>query len=294
MMTTFYDICSGGYKIGNNSLYAKIIVRCRNNLFFAFSLVVVLMIVATAVLGPWIAPNDPYRTDISLRLARPSLKFPMGNDALGRCLLSRIIVGTRASIGLGFLVMFISATLGTATGLISGYQGGLIDELFMRVTDIFFAFPEMVAAIAVAGIMGPGTFNLLLVLSSVSWMRYARVVRGITLATRDRLYVKSAQLSGVSKTVILFRHILPASMPAVTVLATIGLAKAILGVSALGFLGFGVQPPVPEWGTLLMEGKSHIMTAPHLSLYPGLCIMVSVLAFNILGDGIQEIYTLKI
>ncbi len=272
----------------------KIVLRCRKNLLFAASLIMALLLLVTAVFGPWIAPNDPYRTDISLRLAGPSIKFPMGNDSLGRCLFSRIIVGTRTSLGLGFWVMLLSATVGTVTGLISGYQEGIMDELLMRLTDIFFSFPEMVAAIAVAGIMGPGTFNLLLALSAISWMRYARVVRGITLSAREQLYVKSAQLSGVSKAVILFRHILPTSIPAVTVLATIGLAKAILGVSALGFLGFGVQPPVPEWGTLLMEGKSHIMTAPHLSLYPGLCIMLSVLTFNLLGDGIQEICTLKI
>jgi peptide/nickel transport system permease protein len=271
----------------------KIYRTCLANPFFAGAWVIVLMVMVMVVFGPLLAPHDPLGTDLSLRLAPPSMEYPMGNDSLGRCLFSRILVGTRTSIGMGFCVMLFSCVVGTLTGLIAGYQGGFTDELFMRITDVFFSFPEMVAAIAVAGLMGPGTFNLLFALSFVSWMRYARVVRGITLSVREQVYVKSAQLSGVSRVVILFRHIFPASLPSVIVLATIGLAKAVLGVSALGFLGFGVQPPLPEWGTLLMEGKAYILTAPHLSIYPGVCIMVSVMAFNLIGDCIQEIVTLK-
>lgn len=160
----------------------------------------------------------------------------------------------------------------------------------MRIVDIFFSFPEIVAAMAVAGLAGTGTLNLLFALSFVSWTRYARLVRGI-ISVRERDYIKAAQLSGVSRTVIIIRHILQANLSSIIVLATIGLAKAILAVSALGFLGFGIQPPYPEWGTLLMEGKDYILSAPHLSLYPGIAIMLSVLFFNLLGDALRDIWS---
>jgi peptide/nickel transport system permease protein len=258
------------------------------NPLLAAAAAVVAMIIVVSLMGPLMAPNDPDKTDISFRLASPSLQYPFGNDALGRCILSRVLTGARASIGLGAGVVLISTFIGVAIGLLAGYMGGVVDEFLMRTTDIFFSFPEIVAAMAVAGIVGPGTINLLLALSAASWMRYARVVRGITLSVRERDYVLSAQLAGVPSTAVIRRHILPASMPSVIVLATVGLAKAVLAVSALGFLGFGVQPPQAEWGMLLMEGKDYILSAPHLSVFPGLAIMVSVLAFNILGDGFRK------
>jgi peptide/nickel transport system permease protein len=258
------------------------------NPLLAAAAAVVAMIIVVSLMGPLMAPNDPDKTDISFRLASPSLQYPFGNDALGRCILSRVLTGARASIGLGAGVVLISTFIGVAIGLLAGYMGGVVDEFLMRTTDIFFSFPEIVAAMAVAGIVGPGTINLLLALSAASWMRYARVVRGITLSVRERDYVLSAQLAGVPSTAVIRRHILPASMPSVIVLATVGLAKAVLAVSALGFLGFGVQPPQAEWGMLLMEGKDYILSAPHLSVFPGLAIMVSVLAFNILGDGFRN------
>ncbi len=261
------------------------------NPFPAMALVTVFAVICLTILGPAIAPHDPVKTDISLRLASPSLKYPLGNDALGRCLFSRILWGARMSVGLGLAVVGFSCTSGLIIGLISGYMGGLIDELLMRITDIFFSFPEIIAAMAVSGLMGPGTFNLLFSISFVSWMRYARLVRGITLSVKERDYVKAARISGVSKTAIIFRHILPATMSSVIVLGTIGVAKGILAVSALGFLGFGVQPPYPEWGTLLMEGKDYILTASHLSFCPGVAVMISVLAFNLLGDGLRDNWT---
>ncbi|MBT9448360.1 MAG: ABC transporter permease subunit [Desulfobacterales bacterium] len=249
---------------------------------------ILCMVIFTAIFGPMIAPHDPLETNLSLRLASPSWQYPFGNDALGRCLFSRILCGARASIGLGFAIVMFSTLVGTIVGLISGYVGGLVDEFLMRIVDVFFSFPEIVAAMAVAGLMGPGTLNLLFALSVVSWMRYARLVRGISLSARERYYVKAARLSGVSGPAIMFRHVLPANIPSLIVVATIGLGKAVLGVSALGFLGFGVQPPSPEWGTLLMEGKDYILRAPHLSLYPGIAIMLSVLSFNLLGDTLRD------
>jgi peptide/nickel transport system permease protein len=248
-----------------------------------------MLLVVVAVAGPALAPHDPLASDPAMRLYPPSAQFPMGCDALGRCLFSRILCATRASLGIGFAAVALSACLGTAVGLVAGYFRGWVDEVFMRVTDMFLAFPEMVAAIALAGIMGPGDLNLVFAISCVSWTKYARLSRGIALTTREALYVKSARLSGVSPVMIIVRHILPTVRPAMTVLATIGMAKGILSVSALGFLGFGIQPPDPEWGSLLMEGKDYLFTAPHLSIFPGLCIMLTVLSFNLVGDRLEDV-----
>ena len=250
--------------------------------------VIVLMVFIISICGPMFALHDPVKSDVSLRLAPPSLHYPMGNDALGRCLFSRIMCGAQISIFLGVAIVFFSCIMGVLIGLISGYHGGFIDEILMRITDVFFAFPEIIAAMAVAGFMGPGTLNLLLALSFVNWMRYARLVRGITLSVKERDFIKAAKISGVSDTSVIFRHILPANLSYIIVLGTIGLAKAILAISALGFLGFGVQPPHPEWGTLLMEGKDYILSAPHLSIFPGIMLMISVLSINILGNFLQD------
>ena len=274
-----------GYK-GNN--VNRLFTVVKHNPLPAVAAVIALMVFFTAMWGPLLAPHNPVKTDVSLRLKPPSLHYPMGNDALGRCLLSRILCGTRISILLGVTIAGFSCILGVLIGLISGYRGGLIDEILMRITDVFFAFPEIIAAMAVAGFMGPGTMNLLLALSFVNWMRYARLIRGITLSVKERDFVKAAKLSGISDTTVIIRHILPASVSYIIVLGTIGLAKAVLAVSALGFLGFGIQPPYPEWGALLMEGKDYILSAPHLSVFPGIVIMISVLSFNILGDFLKD------
>jgi len=276
-------------RAGYGNTLGRLAAAAKGNPLFVVSAVVVFSLVCAAVFGPILAPHDPLRTDLSMRFAPPSREFPLGNDALGRCLLSRILWGARTSLALGFAVVMSSGALGVTIGLISGYAGGIVDEVSMRIADVFFSFPEIIAAMAVAGLMGPGTANMLLVLTLVNWMRYARLVRGITLSVKERDYVKAAELSGVSNTGIILRHLLPPNIPYIIVLGTIGLAKAILAVSALGFLGFGVQPPSPEWGTLLMEGKEYILSAPHLSVFPGIAVMASVLSINILGDFLGDI-----
>ena len=265
-----------------------IISVARNPVAGAAGAILILIIVLVFA-GPALSPNDPIAPHPDMRLHPPCMEFPMGCDALGRCLFSRILCGTRASIGIGFAAVALSACLGTAIGLMAGYFKGWADEVFMRVTDMFLAFPEMVAAIALAGVMGPGNLNLVFAISCISWTKYARLSRGIALSTREALYVKSARLSGVSPTMIIIRHVLPTVKPAMTVLATVGIAKGILSVSSLGFLGFGVQPPDPEWGALLMEGKDYLFTAPHLSIFPGLCIMTAVLSFNLLGNQLEQL-----
>jgi peptide/nickel transport system permease protein len=243
---------------------------------------------------------------IALRARGISKRFVLGKHILKNALLPVVtVVGLEFGMILegavitetvfawpGIRDLMVSAVSNRDYSLIQGLVlfTTMVFVLINFLMDIFFSFPEIVAAMAVAGLAGPGTLNLLFALSFVSWTRYARLVRGI-ISVRERDYIKAAQLSGVSRTVIIIRHILPANLSSIIVLATIGLAKAILAVSALGFLGFGIQPPYPEWGTLLMEGKDYILSAPHLSLYPGIAIMLSVLFFNLLGDALRDIWS---
>ncbi|MFH0924793.1 MAG: ABC transporter permease [bacterium] len=275
-------------------IWHRIIKTLQHNIIMLSAAVITMFILLSAIFGRFMAPHDPLITNISFRLQCPSKSFPLGNDALGRCLFSRILIGARLSLGIGLTIVFFSCSFGTLVGLISGYFGNYIDEFFMRITDIFFSFPELVLAMTAAGLLGPGIFNLILALSLTSWMRYAKVVRGITLSVKEQDYVKAARLAGSSKVSIILRHISVSNIPSIIVLATLGLAKAILSVSALGFLGFGVQPPNTEWGMLLMEGKDYILSASHLSFYPGLAIMISVQAFNILGDGLRDILDIRL
>ena len=266
-----------------------LIETLRKNPIRAIAFILVAAVILAAVLGPAAAPHDPLKVEFSQRLAPPSADYIMGTDAMGRCLFSRILAGSRTSIGIGLLVVICSSLIGLVVGLISGYMGGIVDECLMRVVDVFLALPEIIAAMTLAGLLGAGWGHLVFALSITGWMRYARLVRGITLSVRQREYVTFARFSGVPQVVVILRHILPSSIPALIVLATLGLAKSIIAVSALGFLGFGVQPPIPEWGTLLMEGKDYILSAPHLCIFPGLAIMLTVLGFNLLGDSFHDI-----
>ena len=249
---------------------------------------IIVLFVFMALAAELIAPHDPTETNIRMRLKGPSMEYPMGTDALGRCLASRIIHGARVSIGLGLLIITIAVICGVLIGLAAGLEGGLLDELLMRITDMFLAFPEIIAALAIAGILGPNTFNLVFALVIVSWMRFARVVRGITLSEKERDFIQAARLSEVSKIGIIYHHILPACLPSIMVLGSLGLSKSILAISSLGFLGFGIQPPLPEWGSLLMEGKPYIRTAPYLTIFPGLVIILLVLSLNLVGDYLQD------
>lgn len=243
-----------------------------------------------AGIGPYLAHHPPTKTNIPMRFKGPSLAYPLGNDHLGRCLYSRMVTGARTSIGIGILVVVAGLVPGVMIGLLAGFMGGPIDNLLMRITDIFLTIPEILAAMAIAGILGPSTTNLIIALGLVGWMRYARVIRGQVLSIRERQYVKAARLCGLSTPAIICWHILPSCVSSITVLVTVGLSKSILAVSSLGFLGFGVQPPAPEWGTLLMEGKAYLLMTPHLSIFPGLLVMFSVLAFNLSGDCLGQLW----
>ncbi|MEM9140566.1 MAG: ABC transporter permease [Pseudomonadota bacterium] len=248
----------------------------------------VSIFVLVAVLGPLLAPHDPIAINIPNRLSPPSAEWYLGTDALGRDILSRLLHGARWSLGLAFLISVIGLFIGTAIGLAAALGGKWADWVVMRVTDSFLAFPELVAAVVIAGILGGGIGSLILALGVTGWMRYARVARAIGLSLQSRGYVVQAKLAGVSPLGIARWHYLPSLMPSLTVVWTGMFARAILGISALGFLGFGVQPPTPEWGTMLLDARIHMRSTPLQMIWPGLAVVACVLAINLAGDALRD------
>lgn len=247
-----------------------------------------LVLLSIAGIGPLFAPYDPTAINIPARLSAPSAEFPLGTDAIGRDTLSRLLHGAQWSLGLAFIVSVIGLVVGTIIGLAAALGGKIADWLVMRTTDTFLAFPDLVAAVVIAGLMGAGTWSLIFALSVTGWMRYARVARGIGLTVQNRGYVVQAQLAGLSSLSIARWHYLPALLPSLTVVWTGMFARAILGISALGFLGFGVQPPTSEWGTMLLNARVHMRSTPLQMIWPGLAVMTCVLAINLVGDALRD------
>ena len=240
------------------------------------------------ILGPLVAPMDPTAINIPKRLQPPGGEWLLGTDALGRDIFSRLLHGARWSLGLAFLISLIGLVTGTLIGLVAAQGGKIADWLVMRTTDTFLAFPELVAAVVIAGVLGGGTGSLILALGVTGWMRYARVTRGIGLSLKTRGYVVQARLAGMSPLYIARWHYLPSLLPSLTVVWTVMFARAILGISALGFLGFGVQPPLPEWGTMLLDARIHMRSTPLQMLWPGLAVVLCVLAINVVGDSLRD------
>ena len=244
--------------------------------------------VVLAGVGPLLAPYDPAAIDIPARLAPAGADHLLGTDALGRDILSRLLHGARWSLGLAFVISVIGLAVGTALGLVAALGGRAVDWAVMRITDSALAFPELVAAVVIAGLLGGGTGSLILALGVTGWMRYTRVARGIGLSLAVRGYVVQARLAGLSPLAIARWHYLPSLIPSLTVVWTGMFARAILGISALGFLGFGVQPPTPEWGTMLLDARIHMRAAPMQMVWPGLCVVACVLAINLAGDALRD------
>jgi peptide/nickel transport system permease protein len=249
---------------------------------------IVLIAVIAAVVGPWLVPFDPASQELALRLEGPSATHWFGLDELGRDIFARVLSGARISLLVGLVVVGVSATLGTALGSAAGYFGGRIDETISRVIDILLAFPGLLLAIAMVAVLGPSLSNVVLALSLIGWVGYARLVRGQVLRARELDFVQAARALGATTARILARHIVPTTLPAVTVQATLGMGGAILAEAALSFLGLGVQPPTPSWGTMLNYGRGHLLDAPHLTVFPGIATAILVLGFNFLGDGLRD------
>ena len=249
---------------------------------------IVVMAVLAAVLGPMLVPFDPADQELALRLEGPTGRHWFGLDELGRDIFARVLAGARISLLVGLVVVGVSSVLGALLGSIAGYFGGIVDEAVSRVMDILLAFPGLLLAIAMVAVLGPSLTNVILALSLIGWVGYARLVRGQVLRARELEFVQAARALGAGTPRILGRHIIPTALPAVTVQATLGMGGAILAEASLSFLGLGVQPPTPSWGTMLSYGKAHLLEAPHLTVFPGLAIAVLVLGFNFLGDGLRD------
>ena len=260
----------------------------RRNAMFILGLVIVLGVTFAAVFAPLIAPFDPNELHLDAILKAPCAEFPLGTDRLGRDVLSRLLYGGRVSLWVGFVAVGISISIGALLGLVSGYFGGLVDEIVMRFVDIMLCFPSFFLILAVVAFLEPSLFNIMVVIGLTSWMGVARLVRAETLTLREREFVSAARLAGTSTWRIMTRHILPNAMAPVTISAILGIGGAILIESGLSFLGLGVQPPQASWGNMLMDGKSVIEEASWLSLFPGLAILITVLGYNLLGESLRD------
>jgi peptide/nickel transport system permease protein len=250
--------------------------------------VIVGVAALAALIGPVVAPFDTASQDLPLRLTGPSLRHWFGLDELGRDILSRVLAGARISLLVGLVVVSISSAVGILVGAIAGYFGGRVDEALSRIIDVLLAFPGLLLAIAMVAVLGPSLSNVVIALSLIGWVGYARLVRGQVLRARELEFVQAARALGARTPRVLLRHVIPTALPAVSVQATLGMGGAILAEASLSFLGLGVQPPTPSWGTMLNYGRIHLLDAPHLTIFPGLAIAVLVLGFNFLGDGLRD------
>jgi peptide/nickel transport system permease protein len=263
--------------------------RGRRTFLLRLGAAIVLTAALAAIVGPSLTPFDPASQELALRLAGPSRAHPFGLDELGRDILARVLAGARISFVVGLTVVAVSALVGTLLGAVAGYFGGVLDDVISRVVDTLLAFPGLLLAIALVAVLGPSLGNVLFALTIIGWVGYARLVRGQVLRAREFEYVQAARALGARIPRILLRHVIPTALPAVVVQATLGMAGAIIGEAALSFLGLGVQPPTPSWGTMLNGGRAHILDAAHLTLFPGLAIALLVLGFNFLGDGLRDL-----
>jgi peptide/nickel transport system permease protein len=251
-------------------------------------LAIVLVAILAAAVGPVLSPYDPTSQELSRRLERPSVSHPFGLDELGRDILSRLLSGARISLLVGLTVVSVSSVVGMLLGSIAGYFGGVVDDVISRAVDVLMAFPGILLAIALVAVLGPSLTNVVIALSVIGWVGYARLVRSQALRAREFEFVQAARALGAGSPRIVLGHILPTALPAVVVQATLGMAGAIIAEASLSFLGLGVQPPTPSWGTMLDAGRSHLFDAPHLTIFPGLAIASLVLGFNFLGDGLRD------
>jgi peptide/nickel transport system permease protein len=266
----------------------KMFKRLLRNFAFTAGLLLTVALVLVALAAPLLAPHDPNEQETSRRLEQPSNDHPLGLDDLGRDVLSRIVWGARVSLRVGFSVVILASLIGVTLGAISGYFGGAVDVLVMRLCDILLAFPGILLAIALVAVLGPSLNNVILALATIGWVGYARLVRGQVLKVREMEYVTAAKAMGAKSPRVIVLHVLPNVINPVIVMATLGLAGAILSEAALSFLGLGVQPPTPSWGAMLTSGRRYLGLANHLAIFPGAAIMLAVMGLNFLGDGLID------
>ncbi len=249
-----------------------------------------VLLFAAALFAPWLAPHDPIKVDLMNKLEAPSSAHWLGTDQLGRDTLSRMLYGSRVSLGFAFVIFVVSVVVGLIIGAIAGYVGGWLDSVLMRLCEGVMAFPHLVLVLGVVGIFGPGLLQILLALLLVQWVVYARISRNMVVSLKQQSFIAAARISGSSTWKIIRTHIIPNIQRPILALGTLEMGWAIMDISALSFLGLGVQPPQAEWGAMIHEGTSYIRSHPELMIYPGLLILIVVILFNVLGEALSARY----
>ncbi|NHM26590.1 ABC transporter permease [Desulfofundulus sp. TPOSR] len=260
----------------------------RKQKSMAAGLLLLLILVFMAIFSPLLSPYDPVKVDLHNNILPPSREHPFGTDNLGRDVFSRVMYGTRMDILAGLFIVGVSVVTGLLVGIVAGYRGGILDKILVGAMDTFLALPDIILALVIVGAMGPGIFNTVLALSLLGWVRYARIARSSTLSLKEKEFIETTKASGAGDLYVIMRHVLPNVIAPISTLATLHFGHAILSLAGLGFLGLGAQPPVPEWGAMLNEGRVFLREAWWLSIFPGLAIMVTVLSCNLLSDGLRD------
>jgi len=280
-------------KTSSSSEMGRVINRFKKNHLAVLGLIIVVLIIMATIIGPFFSPYPPGKQNFEVLLAPPSAEHLMGTDSLGRDVFSRIIFGARYTMLIGVGVVAVVAFVGTVLGLIAGYYGGKIDFVLMRLVDMLLSIPALVLALGIAGALGGGLINMIVAIGAVGWTQFARLVRGEVLSIKNNDYVTAARALGGRNSRIIIRHIIPNIIAPMIVFTTLYIPSAILWAAALSFLGLGVQPPTPEWGALIAEGRGFIHFAWWISTFPGLAIMITVLGFNFMGDGLRDAFDPK-
>jgi peptide/nickel transport system permease protein len=274
--------------------WRKVLRKLFENKGAVFGLMMVLAVIFSAVFAPWISPHDPIYQDVEKRLIPPigqkgaDSDYPLGTDHLGRDIVSRLIYGARISIVVSTSAVALSALLGTLIGLFSGFYGGKVDNIFMRIADVQLAFPFILLAIAIIAVLGPDLQNIIITMAITGWVIYARVVRAEVLSLREKEFITSVKALGGSNARIIFKHLFPNVVPPIIVIVTLEMARMIIMEAALSFLGLGIQPPTPTWGGMLADGRVYLITSWWLATFPGLVIMLVVLGINLLGNWLRD------
>ena len=261
----------------------------RKNKLFSFYTFLVILVFIIALSAPILATHDPYESNMANVLQMPSAEHILGTDKLGRDTYSRIIYGTQTSLFMTVCLVVLTAAIGSLVGILSGYFGGRVETVLMRLADMMLSFPGVVLAIAIAGILGGNIINTILALVVVSWAKYARLVRSLVIKLRHNDFITAARVNGTTTINILWRHIIPNILPIVVITGAMDIGTMMMEIAGLSFLGFGAQPPTPEWGLMLNEGRQYIQTAPWLMIYPGSAIFIVVAIFNLWGDSLRDI-----
>ncbi|MDR3341584.1 MAG: ABC transporter permease [Treponema sp.] len=259
-----------------------------HNPLFILGASLALFFVLVLILGPWLSPQDPIKTNIWNMLAQPGAGYPLGTDELGRCILSRLIAGSRTTLGAALVVEVLIFILGTLIGVIAGYLGGFIDAVVLTIIDILLAFPSIILALVIAGLLGSGLTNLMLAMVSVYWVEHARIARSLSRSVREKEFVLSSRALGSGTLRIIRLHILPHVLPNMLVYGTLHISSVIIGISSLSFIGLGVKPPAPEWGALLAEGRGYMRENPQMLIATIACIMLSAVCFQLLGEALRD------